>query len=111
MESKFFGFFKKSRQTKTNEITNEISLVRHSEDIQVEIRSDTIDISTDEADRILEIICDEVRNPTHKTAFIIAKRIVMEGNSEKICTAKVEGGTTGKNWLVNLSHNPLEFID
>ena len=45
MESKFFGFFKKSRQTKTNEITNEISLVRHSEDIQVEIRSDTIDIS------------------------------------------------------------------
>ena len=43
MKTHFLGFFHPKRKTDKNEF----SIVRHTDDIEVEIRSDTIDISTD----------------------------------------------------------------
>ena len=73
--------------------------------------SDTIKVSEIEADMIVKIIRDEMEKVTLHTGYTIAQRISEEVNRKKICTANVNGGTDGKEWLIKVSNNPLEFID
>lgn len=107
MKYDFLGFFTKNKKRK-NKKTN---IVRQIENIQFKIMSDTIELSPVEADTIIKIICDELKEVTKQTGNIIAQRICEEVNSKKICTATVNGGTNGMKWLIKLSSNPLEFID
>lgn len=107
MKTNFLSFFTKGNKRK-DEKTDIVMKVR---DVQFKIMSDTIKVSELEADMIVKIICDEMKKMTLYTGTIIAQRISEEVNREKICTAHVNGGTDGKEWLIRVSNNPLEFID
>ncbi|MCI8273459.1 MAG: hypothetical protein HFJ55_05200 [Clostridia bacterium] len=107
MKGNFFGIF-----TRNNERGNEkTEIVRQVNNIKFKIVSDTIGVSADEADMIIKIICDELKEVTSFTGKIIARRISEEVNRKKICTAHVNGGTDGKEWLIKVSDNPHEFND
>lgn len=107
MKSKFLGLFTRGNKRKDEKT----DIVRHVDDMQFQIMSDTIKVSASEADMIVNIICDEMKKVTLRTGYTIAKRISEEVNRKKIYTAHVNGGTDGKKWLIRVSNNPLEFID
>ena len=107
MKSNFLGCFTRN-QTRKNE---ETEIVEQVGDIQFKIVSDTVSISPLEADHIVKIVCDELEKVTLHTGQFIAMRITEEVNRKKICTAQVSRGTDGKEWLIKVSNNPLEFID
>lgn len=80
------------------------------DDICIKIVSDTIKVSGTVARKIEEIVREELCQViTLKTGYFIARRIVYEVD-KKICAVDVDGGSDGKNWLIKVSSNPLEFI-
>lgn len=107
MKSNFLGFFTRNGKRANKEIV----IARKVEDIEFKIVSDTIELFSYEADKIIKIICDELKEVSSRTGQIIAQRICEEVNSKKICSASVDGGTEGKAWTIILSNNPLEFIN
>ena len=100
----FLRLFTKRQNAKTD-------IVRQRGDTQFKVISDRVKISELEADMIINIACEELKNVTSRTGYVIAKRISEEVNRKKICTAYVNGGNDGKKWLIRVSNNPLEFID
>lgn len=106
MKTDLLGFFTRANKRKDEKT----DIVMHVDDMQFKIMSDTIKVSALEADMIVKIICDEMEKVTLYTGYTIAQRISEEVN-KKICTAHVNGGTDGKEWLIKVSNNPLEFID
>lgn len=107
MKTNFLSFFTKGNKRKDEKT----DIVMKVGDVQFKIMSDTIRVSKLEADMIVKIICDEMKKVTLYTGTVIAQRISEEVNRKKICTAHVNGGTDGKEWLIKVSNNPLEFID
>lgn len=107
MKTNFWGFFTRGNKRKDEKT----DIVRQVDDVQFKIMSDTVKVSILEADMIVKIICDEMKQVTLYTGNVIARRISEEVNRKKICTAYVNGGTDGKEWLIRVSNNPLEFID
>lgn len=107
MKINFLGFFTRGNKRKDEKT----DIVRQVDDMQFKIVSDTIKVSEIEADMIVKIIRDEMEKVTLHTGYTIAQRISEEVNRKKICTANVNGGTDGKEWLIKVSNNPLEFID
>lgn len=105
------GFSFLSFLIKNNKRKERTNIAKQVDDIHFKIISDRIEISDSEADMIIKIICDELKNVTHHTGYVIAKRISEEVNKAKICAADVNGETDGKNWLIQISSYPLEFID
>lgn len=107
MQLKLLGFFR--RKPKEKERMN-TAIVKMAGDRKFEIMSDTVQISDDEANKIVEIVCSELNKTlTHITGYTIARRIGEEISPDKICATSVNGGTDGKEWLIKLSNNPLEF--
>lgn len=107
MRINFLDFFRRRKKRKDEKKV----IVMQVNHMQFKIMSDTIEVSKVEADMIVKIICDEMKEVISQTGYFIAQRIVEEVNGEKICTADVDGGTDGKEWLIKVSNNPLEFID
>lgn len=107
MKTDFLGFFTRANKRKDEKT----DIVMQVDDMQFKIISDTIKVSALEADMIVKIIRDEMEKVTLYTGYTIAQRISEEVNRKKICTAYVNGGTDGKEWLIKVSNNPLEFID
>lgn len=87
----------------------ETNIVKRVNDMKFHILSDTIKVSSAEADEIIKIICDELKDVTRHTGSIIAEKI--SAVNSKISATDVNGGTDGKEWLIKVSNNPLEFID
>lgn len=108
MKTDFLGFFTKNKKRRDEKTGTNIA--RRIDDMQFKITSDTVEVSSLEADMIVNIIYDELEKLTMQTGYIIAKRISEEVNPKKICTADVNGGSDGKKWLIRVSHNPHEFI-
>lgn len=103
----FLGFFTRSKK-QDNERTD---IVRQMDDMQFKIISNTVKVSAEEANKIIEIVLEELAKVTLYTGRVIAQRITEEVNKNKIFTAHVNGGDDGKNWLIQVSNNPREFID
>lgn len=107
MKTNFLSFFTTGNKRKDEKT----DIVRQVDDVQFKIMSDTVKVSALEADMIVKIICDEMKQVKLYTGNVIARRISEEVNRKKICTAHVNGGTDGKKWLIRVSNYPLEFID
>ncbi len=108
MKTNFLRFFTKGNKRKDEKT----DIVMQADDMKFKIVSDTIKVSELEADMIVKIICDEMKEVTLRTGYTIAQRISEEVNRKKICTAHVnDGGIDGKEWIIKVSNNPLEFID
>jgi hypothetical protein len=102
-----FDFFMKNK--KQEEEKTDITM--RVEDMMFHIISDTVKLSKNEAEAIVKIIRSEtVETRSKRCGYIVAQRICEEIN-QKICTADVDGGKDGKEWLIKISSNPLEFID
>ncbi len=109
MQLNLLVFFRRKPKEKDRMNTTIIKIVG---DRKFAIWSDTVQISDDEANKIVEIVCSELnKKPTHITGYTIAKRIANEISPDKICATSVNGGTYGKEWLIKLSNNPCEFTD
>lgn len=101
------GFFTRSKK-QHNERTD---MVRKVDDMQFKILSNTIQLSEREVDMIIKIVHEELTEVTRYTGYVIAQRISKEVNAKKIYTAHVNGGDDGKEWLIQVSNNPHEYID
>lgn len=64
-----------------------------------------------EVDNIVKVVQEELKNVDNGTGSRIARRVVEKSVNPEICTAQVDGGDNGTEWLIELSNNPLEFID
>ena len=107
MKNNFLGFFTKGNK-REDEKTD---IAKQVDNLQFKIMSDTVKVSDIEANMIVKIICEEMKKVTSYTGDVIARRIVEEVDRKKICKANVDGGIDGKEWLIKVSNNPLEFID
>ncbi len=104
MKTDFLRFFKRKKGVGTN-ITIQIG------DMKFRILSEKVEISAHEVDAIIHIVLNVLETGTNQPGYLIARRIVEEVNPSKICTAKVDGGESGIDWLIQLANHPLEFID
>lgn len=102
----FGGFFqRKVRREKATDLMVE------REGMKIQIISDTLCITLDEAEEIATIISEELRVFNVNVAYWIARRIVCETGNGRICAAQVSGSQSAHDWLVNVSANLNEFID
>lgn len=102
----FGGFFqRKVRREKATDLKVE------REGMKIQIISDTLRITPEEAEEIATIISEELRVFNVNVAYWIARRIVCETGNGKICAAQVSGSQSAHDWLVNVSANSNEFID
>lgn len=102
----FGGFFqRKVRREKTTDLKVE------RDGMKIQIISDTLRITPDEAEEIATIISDELKVFNVNVAYWIARRIVCETGNGRICAAQVSGSQSAHDWLVNVSANSNEFID
>lgn len=102
----FGGFFqRKVRREKATDLKVE------RDGMKIQIISDTLRITSDEAEEIATIISDELKVFNVNVAYWIARRIVCETGNGRICAAQVSGSQSAHDWLVNVSANSNEFID
>ena len=102
----FGGFFqRKVRREKATDLKVE------RDGMKIQIISDTLHITPDEAEEIATIISDELKVFNVNVAYWIARRIVYETGNGRICAAQVSGSQSAHDWLVNVSANSNEFID
>lgn len=102
----FGGFFqRKVRREKATDLKVE------RDGMKIQIISDTLRITPDEAEEIATIISDELKVFNVNVAYWIARRIVCETGNGRICAAQVSGSQSAHDWLVNVSANSNEFID
>lgn len=102
----FGGFFqRKVRREKATDLKVE------REGMKIQIISDTLRITPEEAEEIATIISEELRVFNVNVAYWIARRIVCETGNGRICAAQVSGSQSAHDWLVNVSANSNEFID
>lgn len=102
----FGGFFqRKVRREKATDLKVE------RDGMKIQIISDTLRITPDEAEEIAAIISDELKVFNVNVAYWIARRIVCETGNGRICAAQVSGSQSAHDWLVNVSANSNEFID
>lgn len=102
----FGGFFqRKVRREKATDLKVE------REEMKIQIISDTLRITPEEAEEIATIISEELRVFNVNVAYWIARRIVCETGNGRICAAQVSGSQSAHDWLVNVSANSNEFID
>lgn len=102
----FGGFFqRKVRREKATDSKVE------RDGMKIQIISDTLRITPDEAEEIATIISDELKVFNVNVAYWIARRIVCETGNGRICAAQVSGSQSAHDWLVNVSANSNEFID
>lgn len=102
----FGGFFqRKVRREKATDLKVE------RDGMKIQIISDTLRITPDEAEEIATIISDELKVFNVNVAYWIARRIVCETGNGGICAAQVSGSQSAHDWLVNVSANSNEFID
>jgi len=88
------------------------NIVRKVEETEIIIipqfsSSSKIIIADDEADKILQIICEEKDKTSNRMGYIIAERIGIEVNPQKICSVEVDGGENGITWIVKVSNCPF----
>lgn len=94
---KLKGIFKKKNLTSY--------VFEKRDDLIFEISSDgDINITPELMERIIEIICDEIKEVKDSTGYIIAQRICE--SKEAIHRVDVDGGN-GKNWKIKLSSFPF----
>ena len=102
----FGGFFqRKVRREKATDSKVE------RDGMKIQIISDTLRITPDEAEEIATIISEELKVFNVNVAYWIARRIVCETGNGRICAAQVSGSQSAHDWLVNVSANSNEFID
>ena len=102
----FGGFFQ--RKVRREKATD---LKVGRDGMKIQIISDTLRITPDEAEEIATIIFEEMKVFNVNVAYWIARRIVCETGNGRICAAQVSGSQSAHDWLVNVSANSNEFID
>ena len=102
----FGGFFQRKVERKK---ATDLKVERDG--MKIQIISDTLRITPDEAEEIATIISEELKVFNVNVAYWIARRIVCEMGNGRICAAQVSGSQSAHDWLVNVSANSNEFID
>ena len=102
----FGGFFQRKVERKK---ATDLKVERDG--MKIQIISNMLSITPDEAEEIATVISEELKVFNVNVAYWIARRIVCETCNGRICAAQVSGSQNARDWLVNVSANSNEFID
>jgi hypothetical protein len=105
---KFFGYFpRKERRIEPRERYSEY--IRVNDHLSIRVVADSL--MPDKIDVIKDIVISALEQERDDYGYFIARELVKAQLYPKLCSARVNGGECGEDWLIELSSNPHAFID